>query len=124
MAPPPVPATDPTPCPADPYGRQLRPDCTPDPCVVRIGLVDGYESVAYVLGHVPGGDHGTTRSYVLDCTVQTVPPATSPAPTLPNTGNSSGTIVLTAIACLAVGGLCVGLSRREGTPSDQTGGTS
>ncbi len=78
---------------------------------MRIGLVDGYESVAYILGHVAGGDHGTTRSYVLDCTVPIVDPATSPTPTLPNTGND-WTLAWVALACLVAGVALVAAGRR------------
>lgn len=112
VAPPPVPSTDPEGCPADPQGRQLRSDCTPDPCVIRTGPTTGYMSPNYVPGHVPGGDQGTTAGYVVDCTVPTTPPTTV-TPQLPTTGGNGATLSIVAIGLLAAGTALVAASRRS-----------
>lgn len=98
-----MPETTPEPCTPDPHGRDLRSDCTPDPCAVRTGPDADYETTTYQRGHVPGGDWGTTSSFVIDCTVPTTPPA--PTPQLPNTGNTNALWLTIAGACSALLGL-------------------
>lgn len=112
MAPPPVPATQPTPCPADPLGRALDTRCNVDPCVVTSGT-GAYRSYAYVIAWVPGGDHGHTSRHSVKCTVPIVPTTPPPSPTLPNTGSSSSTIALVAGACLLFGLAMVAATRRN-----------
>ena len=87
-------------CPADPQGRELNSDCSPDPCVPWNGAP---MSTSYVVGHVPGSDIGATSGKVQHCTVPTTP--TTVSPTLPVTGNTNALWLTIAGACSALLGL-------------------